>query len=157
MQICSAILVLFLIWVIFVSSLFVSLSVLLEVYQLYWFFFEELAFCVIDFLFVSLFSCFQFLLTLLYTEDLVSKTGKEEFFFSLNFFLVLGASPCPTPPYSALLCQRKAPFSFHKLSSISPVCFSFLLGVTPHSVTLLSLSSSSFFLAHQFIPTSIPP
>lgn len=137
MKICSNTLVLFLILVIFVSFLYNSfsldrsLSVLLI-------FFEELAFCFIDFLVVSLFTCFQFLTLMLK----IISPGQQELFFSFIFFLALDIPahlffiPFVLKEGSFLLSQAK-----HPLPSFASISFS---GVIPHSVSVLSLSSSSF-------------
>ena len=137
MKICSNILVLFLILVIFVSSLYNSFG-LARSLSILLIFLEELAFCFIDFLVVSLFTCFQFLTLMLK----IMSPRQEELFFSLIFFLVLGIpahlffSPFVLKEGSFLLSQAK-----HPLPSFASVFFS---GVIPHSVFELSLSSSSF-------------
>lgn len=137
MKICSNTLVLFLILVIFVSFLYNSFS-LDRSLSILLIFFEELAFCFIDFLVVSLFTCFQFLTLMLK----IISPGQQELFFSFIFFLALDIPahlffiPFVLKEGSFLLSQAK-----HPLPSFASISFS---GVIPHSVSVLSLSSSSF-------------
>lgn len=136
MKICSNTLILFLILVIFVSSLYNSFSLARSLSILLIFFWR------ISFLF-HWFSCFivyLFSVSHSYVEDHVSRTARA-LFLSI-FFLVLDIPahlffiPFVLKEGSFLLSQAK-----HPLPSFASIFFS---GVIPHSVSVLSLSSSSF-------------
>ena len=132
----------------FLSSPFITLSVLLEVYQFYWFFwrirflFHWFSFCFIVYLFSvsQSFLCWRSCL-----QDRKSS-------FSLSFSVLFLVSPAHLFFIPSVLKEGSILLSKvkHPLPSFASVFFS---GVVPPSVSALSSSS---FLAHKFVLTSIP-
>lgn len=92
-----------------VSSLFISLSVLLEVYQFYGFFLKNQLFVSLIFSVALLFSISD--------SSLLLKITRKKNSFSLSFWVLVFSI------FSSFLqCQRKAPSSiFQKLSTLCPV------------------------------------
>lgn len=129
-----------------VSSLFISLSVLLEVYQFYGFFWR-ISFCFIDFFCCSLVFSFW----LFFILKITRKKSSFSLSFSFEFYSVLYLFFIPSVwEKGSFFRLSKAK---HTLPSFGPV---FSSGIMPHSVTLLYFSSS-FSLAYKFVPISFQP